>query len=254
MKFVGGALSSFGFSAEKIFFLSIARFAKTMRSYRGTRTPCKHQTLLLPDKFAARPRTFISRFLSSLGVFSNRGDIVRAARTTVGGSHFFRIQFKYRQECWPQENLDFATFLAMYFYIETDKHSFLGNDEVAARLLVGIYWSCLAASERVLVLKNGFYRLFHRYLCATDSQPAGQRETRMNGVRYGAFHDDCFQQPKMSALLPRGIGELFYGSMLMELYDGDIPRDGLIARMPIFNGNGADDRTDADALSNLIAN
>ncbi|CBY32932.1 unnamed protein product [Oikopleura dioica] len=132
---------------------------------------------------------------SSLGVFSNREDIVRAARTTVGGSHFFGIQFKYRQECWPQENLDFVTFLAMYFYIETDKHSFLGNDEVAARLLVGIYWSCLAVSERVLVLKNGFYRLFHRYLCATDSQPAGQRETRLNGVRYSAFHHDCFQQP-----------------------------------------------------------
>lgn len=58
----------------------------------------------------------------------------------------------------------------------------------------------------------------------------------------------------MSALLPRGTGELFYGSMLMELYDNDIPRNGLVARMPIFSGNVADDRTDVDALADLIAN
>jgi len=61
--------------------------------------------------------------------------------------------------------------------------------------MVGVYWTCLSASERALVLKNGFYRMFHRYLCATDAQPAGQRETRLNGVKYDVLHYDCFQQP-----------------------------------------------------------
>jgi len=49
------------------------------------------QTLLLPEKLDRRKRTFISRFLAALGVLSNREEIVRAARTTVGGAHFCNV-------------------------------------------------------------------------------------------------------------------------------------------------------------------
>jgi len=62
-----------------------------MRSHRGTKTPCKHQTLLLPEKFERLERTFISRFLSALGVFANREDIVRTSRTSVGRTHLCNI-------------------------------------------------------------------------------------------------------------------------------------------------------------------
>ncbi len=42
--------------------------------------------------------------------------------------------------------------------------------------------------------------------------------------------------------------------MLYELYDGDLPRNGYMACMPVFNGDFADDRSDDQALAELIAN
>ena len=57
-----------------------------------------------------------------------------------------------------------------------------------------VYWACVPVSERKLVLKNGFYRMFQRYLNATGALTTKPRQARVNGVRYPLLNYDCFQQ------------------------------------------------------------
>jgi hypothetical protein len=80
-------------------------------------------------------------------------------------------------------------FISLYLYLNVDQHLFVGNvsltfeneledflslsisvnirliqDKVCSRFFLATYWSCVTRSERQLVLKNGFYRMFQGYL------------------------------------------------------------------------------------------
>jgi hypothetical protein len=55
----------------------------------------------------------------------------------------------------------------------------------------------------------------------------------------------------MSPLIPRGFAELFYG--LISLYDNNLPLNGGLVAMPVFQDDAADDRTDRVALRELTA-
>jgi hypothetical protein len=112
-----------------------------MTAYRGTASPCEHMTFLLPLDYEKRSNTFLSRFVSALGIFTKGADVVRCSRIDVGGTHLCNVcsyqtyfnsyldgvQFRYRQEFWPQENLDMVGFVALYVYLDSDLHPFAGN-------------------------------------------------------------------------------------------------------------------------------
>ena len=62
--------------------------------------------------------------------------------------------------------------------------------------------------------------------------PLRHNPARIDGVEHECFPYDCYQQPRLAPLVPRGLGPLFYGPTVLRYYRNRLPRDGSIAIMP----------------------
>ncbi|CBY12723.1 unnamed protein product [Oikopleura dioica] len=149
------------------------------------------------------------------------------------------MQIRGAPAAWPKDSLDMLLFIAAYSNLSMDMHSFLGNDEFAAILCFAIYWAAVAESERRLLLENGFYGRLNAYFTQTGFMSRRRAPIRVANVEYASFAYDAFQRPRLSLLIPRGLGVLFYGAPTIRLYRGDLPMNGRMAVVPRNGEDGA---------------